>query len=81
MRKGYLRPAAAIVRNPLLEGVPLLAVGSPNPDLNQQCTEGVRPVIAKFRNGSGINPAAQFVHIHDRQPADFAAYSESKGAL
>ena len=81
MRKGYLRHAAAIVRNPLLGTAPSLAFGSPNLVLNQQFTEGVWPVIAKSRNGSGINPAAQYVHIHDRQPADLAVHLESKGAL
>jgi hypothetical protein len=80
MRKGYARPATAIAHT-LRGNVVSPAFGSSNLVLNQQFTEGVRPVIAKFRNGSGVNPAAQFVHIHDRHPAGLAAYSESKGAL
>jgi hypothetical protein len=56
------------------------AVSSPNLVLIQQFTGDVQPVIANFPNGSGSKPAAQFVNIHDCQPADLAAYSESKGA-
>jgi hypothetical protein len=81
MGKGYLRPAAAILRHTLPENVVSPAFGSPNRVLKQQFTEGVRPVIAKSRNGSGVKPAPRFVHIHDRQRADLAAYCESKGAL
>jgi len=41
----------------------------------------LRYAAAKSRNGSSVNPAASFVHIHDRQPAYLAAYSEFKGSL
>jgi hypothetical protein len=71
MRKGYLRYAAAIVGQTLPRTVASFAFGSSHLVLNRQMTGGVRPVIARYRNGcpGGNNPAAQFDAKARRTPA------------